>query len=152
VKIVGEMGAGISTESAQELQKWEGTIRAFAGCRAKVSWQGMGIGAVGKILTFHYVNIATPTLRKVREGLHPLSGWIGESKGMGHPVPGFYRAGSMFRRPTDGLAVEGSSNVFYEVGSARGLGKDLIMTARKETRLPFDVGYVPTISGKSRGP
>lgn len=40
---------------------------------------------------------------------------------------------------------EGSPNVFYEVGFARGLGKDVIMTARKGTKLPFDVGDIPAI-------
>ncbi len=40
---------------------------------------------------------------------------------------------------------EGSPNVFYEVGFARGLGKDVIMTARKGTELPFDVGDIPAI-------
>jgi nucleoside 2-deoxyribosyltransferase len=38
-----------------------------------------------------------------------------------------------------------SPNVFYEVGFARALGKDVILTARKGTTLPFDVGDVPTI-------
>jgi hypothetical protein len=40
---------------------------------------------------------------------------------------------------------EWSPNVYYEVGFARALGKDVIMTARKGTQLPFDVGDVPTI-------
>jgi hypothetical protein len=40
---------------------------------------------------------------------------------------------------------QGSPNVFYEVGFARGLGKDVIMTARKGTELPFDVGDIPAI-------
>jgi hypothetical protein len=40
---------------------------------------------------------------------------------------------------------EGTPNVFYEVGFARGLGKDLIMTAKKGTQLPFDVGDIPAI-------
>jgi hypothetical protein len=40
---------------------------------------------------------------------------------------------------------EGSPNVFYEVGFARALGKDVIMTARKGTELPFDVGDIPAI-------
>ena len=33
----------------------------------------------------------------------------------------------------------------YEVGFARALGKDVVMTARKGTQLPFDLGDVPTI-------
>jgi len=41
--------------------------------------------------------------------------------------------------------TESSPNVFYEVGFARALGKDVIMTARKGTQLPFDVGDIPTI-------
>jgi hypothetical protein len=40
---------------------------------------------------------------------------------------------------------EGTPNIFYEVGFARGLGKDLIMTARKGTELPFDVVDIPAI-------
>ena len=40
---------------------------------------------------------------------------------------------------------EWSPNVFYEVGFARALGKDVIMTARKGTQLPFDVRDVPAI-------
>jgi len=40
---------------------------------------------------------------------------------------------------------EVSPNVFYEVGFARALGKDVIMTARKGTQLPFDLGDIPTI-------
>ena len=38
-----------------------------------------------------------------------------------------------------------SPNVFYEVGYARALGKDVIVTAREGTRLPFDVGDIPTV-------
>jgi hypothetical protein len=38
-----------------------------------------------------------------------------------------------------------SPNVFYEVGFARGLGKGVIMTAKKGTKLPFDLGDIPTI-------
>jgi hypothetical protein len=41
-----------------------------------------------------------------------------------------------------------SPNVFYEVGFARGLGKDLMMTARKDTKLPFDIGDIPVIFWK----
>ena len=40
---------------------------------------------------------------------------------------------------------EPSPNVFYEVGFARALHKDVIMTARKGTQLPFDLGDAPTI-------
>ena len=40
---------------------------------------------------------------------------------------------------------EFSPNVYYEIGFARALGKDVIMTARKGTTLPFDLGDVPTI-------
>ena len=36
-------------------------------------------------------------------------------------------------------------NVFYEIGYAKGLGKDVILTARKGTELPFDVDDIPTI-------
>jgi len=38
-----------------------------------------------------------------------------------------------------------SPNVFYEVGYAKGLGKDVIVTAKKGTVLPFDVRDFPTI-------
>lgn len=38
-----------------------------------------------------------------------------------------------------------SPNVFYEVGYARALGKDVILTAKKGTQLPFDLGDIPTI-------
>lgn len=41
--------------------------------------------------------------------------------------------------------TELSPNVFYEVGYAKGLGKEVILTARQGTRLPFDVGDIPTI-------
>jgi nucleoside 2-deoxyribosyltransferase len=36
-------------------------------------------------------------------------------------------------------------NVFYEIGYAKGLGKDVILTARKGTELPFDIDDIPTI-------
>ena len=38
-----------------------------------------------------------------------------------------------------------SPNVFYEVGYAKDLGKDVIVTAKKGTQLPFDIGDIPTI-------
>jgi hypothetical protein len=40
---------------------------------------------------------------------------------------------------------ESSPNVFYEIGYAVGLGKDVIVTAKEGTKLPFDIGDVPTI-------
>ncbi len=40
---------------------------------------------------------------------------------------------------------EPSANVFYEIGYARGLGKDVVITARTGTPLPFDLGDVPTV-------
>jgi hypothetical protein len=40
---------------------------------------------------------------------------------------------------------EPSPNVFFETGFARALGKDVIMTARKGTNLPFDAGDIPVI-------
>ena len=36
-------------------------------------------------------------------------------------------------------------NVFYELGYADGLGKQVIVTAKKGTQLPFDVADIPTI-------
>ena len=46
--------------------------------------------------------------------------------------------------------TESSPNVFYEVGFARALGKDVILTARKGTELPFDVRDIPTIPWASQ--
>ncbi|MEY4354498.1 MAG: hypothetical protein RLZZ609_2739 [Cyanobacteriota bacterium] len=40
---------------------------------------------------------------------------------------------------------EPSPNVFYELGYAKALGKHVIVTARKGTELPFDLGDIPTI-------
>ena len=38
-----------------------------------------------------------------------------------------------------------SPNIFYELGYAKGLGKQVIVTAKKGTQLPFDIGDIPTI-------
>lgn len=38
-----------------------------------------------------------------------------------------------------------SANVFYEVGYAKALYKDVILTAKKGTQLPFDMSDIPTI-------
>ena len=38
-----------------------------------------------------------------------------------------------------------SPNVFYELGYAKALGKDVIVTAKKGTQRPFDVSDIPTI-------
>jgi len=40
---------------------------------------------------------------------------------------------------------EPSPNVFYELGYAKGVGKDVIVSVRKGADVPFDVGDVPTI-------
>lgn len=40
---------------------------------------------------------------------------------------------------------EPSPNVFYELGYAKGLGKDVIVSVKKGAEVPFDVGDVPTI-------
>jgi hypothetical protein len=45
---------------------------------------------------------------------------------------------------------ETSPNVFYELGFARGLGKTVVLTARKGTELPFDVGDIPVIFWESQ--
>jgi len=45
---------------------------------------------------------------------------------------------------------EPSSNVFYELGFARAIGKDVILTAKKNTQLPFDVHDIPTILWENR--
>jgi len=36
-------------------------------------------------------------------------------------------------------------NIFYEIGFAQGLGKHVVLTAKKGTKLPFDVADVPVI-------
>lgn len=68
----------------------------------------------------------------------------GESQSLERIIP---RVETGIRRSAFIIAdvSEGSPNVFYEVGFARALGKDVIMTAQKGTRLPFDLGDVPTI-------
>ena len=38
-----------------------------------------------------------------------------------------------------------SPNVFYELGYAKALGKQVVVTAKKGTQLPFDIGDIPTI-------
>ena len=38
-----------------------------------------------------------------------------------------------------------SPNVFYEIGFAQGLGKPVILTAKKGTVLPFDIADVPVV-------
>jgi hypothetical protein len=43
-----------------------------------------------------------------------------------------------------------SPNVFYEIGFAHGLGKPLVLTAKKGTILPFDVLDVPVIFWKNQ--
>ena len=40
---------------------------------------------------------------------------------------------------------EHKPNVYYELGFAQGLGKDCVVTAYKDTPLPFDVADIPTI-------
>jgi len=40
---------------------------------------------------------------------------------------------------------EPSMNVYYEVGYAQALGKDVIATARENTKLPFDLFDIPTL-------
>src|SRR5262245_39070963 len=40
---------------------------------------------------------------------------------------------------------EMSPNVFYEMGYARALGKAVVVTAKKGTQPPFDVGDIPTL-------
>jgi hypothetical protein len=38
-----------------------------------------------------------------------------------------------------------SPNIFYEIGFAKALGKDVIITAKQGTNLPFDLSDIPTI-------
>lgn len=40
---------------------------------------------------------------------------------------------------------EPSPNVFFELGFARGCGKDVIVTAREDTQLPFDITDIPVL-------
>ena len=42
-----------------------------------------------------------------------------------------------------------SANVFYEVGYAKGLGKDVILIAQKGTELPFDLKDLPVLFWKN---
>jgi hypothetical protein len=41
--------------------------------------------------------------------------------------------------------TESKANVFYELGIAEGLRKDIILTAKKDTKLPFDINDFPVI-------
>lgn len=41
--------------------------------------------------------------------------------------------------------TEANPNVFYEIGFAAGLGMPVIVTARKGTRLPFDIADIPVL-------
>jgi nucleoside 2-deoxyribosyltransferase len=36
-------------------------------------------------------------------------------------------------------------NIFYEIGFAQGLGKHVVLTAKKGTKLPFDAGIHRTV-------
>lgn len=45
--------------------------------------------------------------------------------------------------------TEPKPNVFYELGFARGLGKNVIVTAKKDTPLPFDIYDVPVAFWKN---
>ena len=38
-----------------------------------------------------------------------------------------------------------SPNVYYELGFAQGFGKQVVVTAKKETKLPFNIWDVPVI-------
>lgn len=44
---------------------------------------------------------------------------------------------------------ESSPNVFYEYGFADGIGKEIILLARKKTELPFDIRDVPVVYWES---
>ncbi|HEU4455857.1 MAG TPA: hypothetical protein VFR81_22520 [Longimicrobium sp.] len=41
--------------------------------------------------------------------------------------------------------TEGKPNVYYELGYADGLGKEVILTAKKGTELPFDINDMPVV-------
>jgi hypothetical protein len=45
---------------------------------------------------------------------------------------------------------ESSPNVFYELGFAKALGKDVIVTAKEGTPRPFDIGDVPILYWQSQ--
>jgi hypothetical protein len=47
-------------------------------------------------------------------------------------------------------ASDSSPNVFYELGFARGLGKNVILAARKGTTRAFDVADIPTIEWENQ--
>jgi len=46
--------------------------------------------------------------------------------------------------------TDAGSNVFFEVGFARGCGKPLLVTAEKGTELPFDLADLPVLFWESR--
>ena len=41
--------------------------------------------------------------------------------------------------------TEHSANVFYEIGFAEGIGRPVVVTARRDTPLPFDIADIPVI-------
>jgi hypothetical protein len=41
--------------------------------------------------------------------------------------------------------TEHSANVFYEIGFAEGIGRPVIVTAKRDTPLPFDIADIPVI-------
>jgi hypothetical protein len=41
--------------------------------------------------------------------------------------------------------TEHSANVFYEIGFAEGIGRPVVVTAKRETPLPFDIADIPVI-------
>lgn len=45
---------------------------------------------------------------------------------------------------------EPKPNVYYELGYAQALGKDIIVTAQEGTSLPFDIFDIPTLFWKSQ--
>ena len=47
--------------------------------------------------------------------------------------------------------TEPKPNVFYELGIAEGLRKEIILIAKKETKLPFDINDFPVVSWDSFG-
>jgi hypothetical protein len=45
--------------------------------------------------------------------------------------------------------TEDKANVYYELGFTDGIGKEVILTAKHGTKLPFDINDVPVIFWKS---
>ena len=98
------------------------------------------------------------------DGTHDAASWARLANKPIVPVAAFGLAAaeifedevaSFDRRPTGRISLEEfqilgdlsepSMNVYYEVGYAQALGKDVVATAREGTKLPFDLFDIPTL-------